>query len=501
MNNLGEEVGNTKRALEDRLERLRRFNDSADDIEARLRLLIEQTNAVHPETGPGAIEDLEALRNEEAQLSEAISHLAGDDLPALTPLQQPLTRHDELQRLHRELNDQITKASNDAEAAVRKQQAIDEYLANLQQLEEALRNLEREADSTPPTTEALRPLGDAVVAGLVEPIRQLEQDREAPTEELKERKSRLKERATSLNQRLNNDIKLAQNQENLLDAMNRELEAANDQLGRVNAKYQEKPQPLEEAVRDKHALEDLIIEKLSPLVANLSDVDDRNRRDELSRRIEGARANVDALLTPLANEVRNDEELLSDWHKALEDLNRLGEEVLRVGVGVPEAEAEQAKATALSEELRQLQRRAEKLDARRNEAAAAQLHLIQLPIDESLVERLAPLQDELANRRRALSDKVALDSVVPEIQLASEKLQQRLDEFATPSEPLPIEAAENSIRELEEERRRLETLLERIPEGEAGDEIRNKTTWNLNSLKDLLNRLTETVGEKVKAIA
>jgi chromosome segregation ATPase len=492
---LGEELGNLRQSLQDRLDALQRFNDNADEIEARLRKLVDDADAVQPEAGSSALEQLAALSNEEEKLGEAISHLASD-LPALDPLQKPLTRHDELQRLHRNLNDQINNAKSGAEAAVQKQQAIDEYIANIQQLEEALRNLEREADSLPLTTEALKPLADAVAASLVEPIKQLEQAREAPTEELKERKSRLKEKINNLNQRVNDDYKMAQNQENLLDTINRDLERVNDHLNQLNAKYQDK-RPLDEAVRDKITLEDLIIEQLSPLVASLNDVDDRNKRDEISRRIEEARSNVDTLLTPLSNEVRKDEELLKDWQSALEDFNRIGAEVLHIGAS-GDANAELAKATALLDELRPLQIKAEKLDARRLEPT----HFTTLPIaGESLQERVAQLQDEVAKKRRALTDKIALDSVVPEIHLASEALQQRLDEFAAPSEPLPIETAENSIRELEEQKRRLETLLEKIPEGEAGDEIRNKTSWNLNSLKDLLNRLTETVGEKVKAIA
>lgn len=169
------------------------------------------------------------------------------------------------------------------------------------------------------------------------------------------------------------------------------------------------------------------------------------------------------------------------------------------------------KATALRDELRPLWLKAEKLDAKRNEPT----RFVQPSIaGESLQERVEQLQDELSRKRKALTDRIALEAVVPEIHVASEALQKRMDELAAPSEALPIETAESSIVELEEQRRRLETLLEKIPEGEAGDEIRysisqkekiqnfrNKTSWNLNSLKDLLNRLTETVGDKMKALA
>lgn len=492
---LGEALGNTRQALQDRLDGLKGFNDGANDIEALLRQAIDQANTVKPEAGSSALEQLAPLANEEAKLGEAISELASN-LPALSPLQQPLARHEELQRLHRDLNDQVNKLKNAAEAAVQKQQAIDEFVDNLEKLEEALRSLEREADSAPFTSEALKPLADAVAANLVEPIKQLEQDREAPTDELKERKARLKERTSNLNQRLNNDHKIALNQENLLDLINRDLEATNEQLDQLKAKYQDK-QPLDEAIRDKASLEDLVIDKLSPLVATLNDVDDRNKRDEISRRIEETRSNADALSTPLGNEIRSSEELLKDWRDALAESNRIGAEVLNVGVS-EDANADLAKATALLDELRPLQQKAEKLESRK----LAPTQFIQQPISgDSLEQRVAQLQDELANKRKMLTDKIALESVVPEIQLASETLQKRLDEFAAPAEPLPIETAENSIRELEEQKRRLESLLERIPEGEAGDEIRNKTSWNLNSLRDLLNRLTETVGEKVKAIA
>lgn len=508
---LGEELGNTRQALQDRLAALHNFNANADDIEKSIGQLAKQIDAVQPEHGAGALDKLAALDDEQAQLGDNISVLANDALPALTPLQKPVNRVDELKRLHRDLGEQIGRLKNAAETAVQKQHAADEYKELLQQREEALKKLEREAEAVPPTTVSLKPLADAV-AELVESIRGLEQDREAPSDELKERKSRLKDRANNLNQSLINDYKNAQNQENLLDGLHQQLEAVNEQLNKLHAKYQEK-QPLDEAIRDKGVLEDLIIDNLSPLVASLNDVDDRNKRDEISRRIEEAKSNVDNFLTPLANEVKASEDLLKDYRDTLEALNRLGAEVLSVGAS-GDNNADLAKATALLDELRPLQLKAEELDAKRGEPTRFTQPSI---AGESLKERVEQLQDELSRKRKALTDRIALEAVVPEIHVASEALQKRMDELAAPSEALPIETAESSIVELEEQRRRLETLLEKIPEGEAGDEIRylifqkeasnknrnfrNKTSWNLNSLKDLLNRLTETVGDKMKALA
>lgn len=495
---LGEALMNTRQALQDRLDALQRFNDNANDVEARLRQLLDQANSVAPESGYGALEQLAPISEQQVQLGEAISNLENQLLPGLSPLQQPLIKQEELHRLHRDLGDQINKTKTGAEASVQKQQDIDSYIGRLQKLEEALRSLERDASSAPSTTEALRPLTDAVSASLLDPIKQLEQDQEAPNDELKERKARLKERANILNQRLNNDCKLAQNQENLLDSINRDLDATNSKLDQIKAKYQDSLQPVGEATRDKNGLEDLLIDTLSPMVASLDNVDDRNKRDEISRKIEETRGNVDAFTAPLTGELRHVEELLIDWRDALEELNRIGSEVINVG-GNGDANADLAKATALSDELRRLQLKAEKLDSKKNEPT----RFIQPPITDetSLQQRVAQLQDELNNKRKALTDRISLDAVVPEIQLASEALQQRLDEFSGAPEAVPVEVAENSIHELEEQKRRLETLLEKIPEGEAGDELRNKTSWNLNSLRDLLNRLTETVGEKVKAIA
>jgi len=472
---LGEELGNTRQALQDRLAALHNFNANADDIENRIGQLAKQIDAVQPEYGAGALDQLAALDNEQTQLGDRIAVLA-NDLPVLTPLQRPVNRVDELKRLHRDLGDQIGRLQNAAETAVQKQQDVDEYKEQLQQREEALKKLEREVDSVQPTTVALKPLVDAV-AEVVESIKGLEQDREAP-EELKERKSRLKERANNLNQSLINDYKNAQNQENLLDALHRQLEAVGEQLNKLDAKYQEK-QPLDEAIRDKGVLEDLIIDNLSPLVASLNDVDDRNKRDEISRRIEEAKSNVDNVLTPLSNEVKANEDLLKDYRDTLEALNRLGAEVLSVGAS-GDNNADLAKATALLDALRPLQLKAEKLDARRNEPTRFTQPSI---AGEGLQERVEQLQDELARKRKALTDRIALESVVPEIHVASEALQKRMDELAAPSEALPIETAESSIVELEEQRRRLETLLEKIPEGEAGDEIRYFISEVFNWLK------------------
>lgn len=494
---LEEAVANTRQALQDRLDALKRFNDNANDVETRLRQLLDQASTVASESsGYGALEQLAPLAEQEAQLGAEISNIESQLLPAVSPLQQPISRYEELQRLHRDLADQINRTKNAANAAVQKQQDVDAYVDNLQQLEESLRSLEREADSAPFSTEALKPLADAVVTSLLEPIKQLEQDREAPTAELKERKARLKERANNLAQRLNNDHKMALGQENLLDTINRDLDTTKAQLDQIKAKYQGGQQPLGEAHADKNDLENLLIEKLSPVVASLNEVDDRNNRDEISRKIEEIRGQVDAFSTPLNNEIRHADELAKDWRDALAEFNRIGTEVLNVDKISDDANAHLTKTTALLDELRPLQTKAEKLDSRRTEPT----QFIQQPITDetSLKQRVDQLQEELANKRKTLNEKIALEAVRPEIQLVSETLQQRVAELTAPSEQLPVEAAENSIRELEEQKRRLESLLEKIPEGEAGDEIRNQTSWNLNSLRDLLNRLTETVGEKVK---
>lgn len=456
---LGEALKNTRQALQDRIDALDRFNDGANDVEMRLRKLMDQINAVEP-TEYGALEKLSTLTENEAKLAEDIEHL-DEFISALSPLEQPLVRQEELRRLQRDLADQLNRSKIAAEAAVQKQQQIDEYVDKIEKLEDTLRGLEREADSVPLTTEFLRPLTDAIEANIFEPIKQLEKDREAPTDDLRERKSRLKANASNLKQRLNNDYKMAQNQENLLDDINRNLETTNAEIQNMKAKYQDQKLPLDEAIATKNSLEDLLVDRLSPVVASLDELD-KNNRDEVSRKLEEVRSHINSLLAPISNETQSAGELLKDWRDALENINRIGAEVLTVGTS-EDAQADLTKITALLDSLRPLKQKSEELDARK----LSPTQFIQQPITDetSLKQRVTNLQDELANKRKMLTDRISLEAVVPEIQLVSESLQQRLDEFATPTDQLPVDVAENSIHELEEQKKRLESLLEKIPEG------------------------------------
>lgn len=172
--------------------------------------------------------------------------------------------------------------------------------------------------------------------------------------------------------------------------------------------------------------------------------------------------------------------------------------MLRLGAS-EDAHADQDKANALADEIRPLQH---KIDSLRERASKPTQLVQQAPVaEEDLQAKLEQLQDELANKRKALADKIALASVAPAIHETLQKTEILHTELAAPAEQVPIEKAELAIHDLEEHKKRLESLLQQLPEGAEGDELRNKTEWNLNSLRDLLNRLSETVGEKVKAIA
>lgn len=197
---LGEALNNTSQTLQDRLDTLRHFNDEANALEARLRQLKEQVENVEPAIGEIAKQALDTINAEEAELREKISALE-PSVSALTPLIQPTSRLEDLQRLDRALHDHLDRSNNAVDAAIRKQNAIADYSNELARLEDALRGLERDADAAPATTEALSSLMQQVNASLLEPVKRLD-EQETPTEELKERKARLKERARDLNQRL-----------------------------------------------------------------------------------------------------------------------------------------------------------------------------------------------------------------------------------------------------------------------------------------------------------
>lgn len=124
------------------------------------------------------------------------------------------------------------------------------------------------------------------------------------------------------------------------------------------------------------------------------------------------------------------------------------------------------------------------------------------------VESASPLKEQL-NRlstsnenivKKALNDqKVAL--LAPQLEALTVSLQSTVNKVEHEL-PESLEQQESTLRMLEEEKQKISTLLENIPEdAKEAEELKEKSTWELGRLAELIKRLGETVGDKVAALS
>ncbi|KAK6009999.1 hypothetical protein OSTOST_25037, partial [Ostertagia ostertagi] len=118
-------------------------------------------------------------------------------------------------------------------------------------------------------------------------------------------------------------------------------------------------------------------------------------------------------------------------------------------------------------------------------------------LDKTLPEQVQKLKKECDEKKKDIEQIAQLKSVAPEILLLiSESLQQQPEEI-----PHNLNDQQSVLEELETKKQRLENLIQTIPVGEATEELRQRSAWDLSRLKDLLKRLGDSVGDKLAALA
>lgn len=117
-------------------------------------------------------------------------------------------------------------------------------------------------------------------------------------------------------------------------------------------------------------------------------------------------------------------------------------------------------------------------------------------LDKTLPEQIECLQKECDEKKKDIEQLIQLNRVTPEILQISECLQQQSDEI-----PHNLSEQQAVLVDLESKKQRLESLLQTIPDGDATEELRQRSAWDLSKLKDLLRKLGDSVGDKIAALA
>ena len=484
---LRECLDGTRQSLADRADLLKDFNNKIDEIAKDLDSIAQNSDSIKPESA--TVDDIDALKKQNVDIGEKLNNL-GQKLDELKPLTQPAARHNNLTQLQNAIDDKLNQLQDAVQAENDKKKLAEAFNNELNKIEELLDDGEKAVENSPADSQILDQLGNEKLEPLNNLIANID-NQEVPNEELKKRKKALKKRAQALNDKHGKKFANAKEQEDLLKKINDELSELEGLTGNITSSYGQS-KSLPEAIEDKDAL-NKINERLGPLP--IDEVGDKPTRDALVKRAEQIRNEVNALNSPLTEEIKKEERLLQDGNDILGKINDLGIQVLTLGeTGTPEDNLK--KIGQLSDDLRKLRKDAEIIDSKIQQPQEHVKHGLE---GENLTGRIDQLQNNLADKKKELENQSKLATIVPALELATESVQQKVADLES-GVPETLEKQELALKDLQEEKQKLEDLLGNLPEGPEGDEVRERSKWNLSKITDWLKKLGDAVGEKAAAL-
>ena len=483
----------TRQSAIDRANELEQFNIDLDKIAKELDNTVKAIKDLNSNDPQANIEIVNALKQQNADNGDQIK-VKEDQLNNLLPLTQPSAKFNNLLQRQQALDDQLNKILNDVENENAKRQELQAFADQINEAEDNLATVERDIDATLPNDISLL---EQISEQQLIPINQLITSIDAlpiPNDEMKKRKKNIKKRAQAINDKHSKKLENARKQNDLINDIENQLAELDNAKQNILSKYPiGEFKPLIEAKQDQDAL-NKIIEAVAPL--NIDEISDKATRDALFKRVEQLRSDAKSLTTPLNEDINAEEKLLQDYNELLKKINDIGINALTLGeAGIIDDEIR--KSDDLADQIHKLRKQATKLDDKIQQPLNHVQHSITNP---NLSAQLDTIQSNLAEKRKNLENRAKLDTVAPVIELITLDLQQQADTFEA-ALPENLEKQEEAFNNLTKNKRKLEDLLEKIPEGPEGDEIREKSQWNLSRLTDLLKKLGDAIGEKAAALA
>lgn len=490
---LRERLNATRQSASDRANELENFNNDLDNIANNINNTLKAIKDLKPNDPEVSIDAVNAFKQQNALNGDELKSKE-NQLDVLSPLTQPSARLNALIQQQQNLDNQLNKLYDDIEKETAKRQELQTFNDKINDVEDKIANAERDIDATfandislleQISEQQLIPINNLITSIDELPI---------PNDEMKNRKKAIKKHLQAINDKLSKKLDKARKQNDIINTITDELAKLENATQPITTKYANgEIKPLVEAIEDRNAL-NKIIEAISPL--NIDEIDDKPTRDSLSKRAEQLRSDVRSLTTPLNEDISVEEKLLQDYSNLLAKINDLGINALTLGeTGVIDDEIR--KSGDLAEQLRKLRKPANEIDNKMQQPLNYVEHSNK---DEMLLPKIENIQAQLDEKRRNLENRAKLNTVAPAIELITVNLQQQVDTYEQ-SLPENLEQQQQAFNDLTEQKRRLEDLNENIPEGPEGDEIREKTQWNLSRLTDLLKKLGDAVGEKAAALA
>ncbi|KHN86501.1 Nuclear anchorage protein 1 [Toxocara canis] len=481
---LGENYDAVERALEDRLDNLKRFNEDAADVEKRLSQLDESVREQGAASAEADLSLIDAIIERCNDVRPALDQLA-DSVQSLCPLVEPASRVDAFSSHQRELGDKL-KILRDGVVRIKEEcEAVNMLATALADLERVLTDAERGLEQTEGSVSALELFCEIplrTVADKIALVDEMRSDVVTPKiEQLHQDKQALRERYIRLTERADEKLKGAKQQDELIADIETRLNSIRKEADVLCTKYVH-PQDLPTAVEDANRLEALLEQLPEPsLIYHVADLE---RQEQLAKLLDTIQLSL------------KEQELLRDVRNTFAELTSLGDDVVAID---PESEpTEQLGNVAyLGDSLRRLKANIEKLETRLQSGEGL---VKRTSLSEDLSARVAQLQDALENKKQQLTDRAKLHTLAPEIALITESVQGRLNEIEqSPLQSIDEQSA--TLQDLESKKQQLENLIESIPVGSEGDELRERSFWQLGQLNEMLKRLAAAVGDKLAALA
>lgn len=303
----------------------------------------------------------------------------------------------------------------------------------------------------------------------------------------------LKEMFDALEERLNKAKDNLLKQKSVEDNVDHELNVAQEELEAFEAKY-ESPKELATAVEDLKQLNELNV-RIGEI--NVDDVVDRQKQNRFTKRRDELKCLLEELLTPLEKDVAGEQDILAELHNLLAELNSISDKAMAIEGSSDGNGEELANLSKLGDEFDALKNRAEALEEKMSLPEGKVQHS---PMDENLSERIMCLERALESKKQQLQTSIKLKALIPAVDSVTESVQSTLKDLEV-SLPEKLDEQEATLHDLETKKQELERLVERLPKGDEGDEMRSRALSWLERLNEQLKRLGAVVGDKFAAIA
>ncbi|KAI1723213.1 nuclear envelope localization domain-containing protein [Ditylenchus destructor] len=483
---LGEQLLILRQSLDDRTDTLKKFDEelakAEEDLDKLARMLAEPKEST-------SVEYIENILKKSDELFPSAILTLKNLAEAAKPIVEPRRKVDAL--LQRQA-DFIANAKAAEKQAEENEKRI-AYTQKLAALEEELKAIEHALQTSIQlkTAETLRGFNNDSVRPLFDKFEALE---EAPNEELKEQRQKLKAASIKLKNNADEKEKQVVQQENLIRDIDAQISQHEAALAAILSRY-ENAQPASKVEEDIHELEKI---KDSALMLPLDEITEKATREQFSNRIEPVRAEVNEVLQSLIEELDNVRRIQTTYDNVAEKLLSTESNMTATTQETPEKIL--SKSAEIGEVLPVLRQELETMA----QSLTKPMKFVEIPqqVQPSHLEnKLNEVATSNANMvKKAVTDqKVAL--LAPQIEALTASLQSTVNEVKN-APPASLDQQESTLRMLEAEKQKITTLLESIPEdAKEAETIKEKSTWELGRLADLIKRLGETVGEKVAALS